>query len=199
LHSSSQPFVFTWPKPFDLGVETCENPVDIALVLDRSTSMRSEKKDPPEPFSTVKIVAENFIHALSGGDQVGVFSFGSQATKEADLSFDTTKAITAVDALSLGTTTQETNIGGGLNLALETLLSSAARPDAKKVIILLTDGVPTEPRMPGQADYPRIYAESVARTIITQGITVYTIGLGSGVNEGFLKTIASDVKNYFFA
>ncbi len=51
---ATEPYVFTWPKPFSLGVEACIQPVDVALVLDRSGSMRSESVNPPEPFTTVK-------------------------------------------------------------------------------------------------------------------------------------------------
>lgn len=197
--SVTEPFVFTWPKPFNLGVESCENPVDIALVLDKSTSMRSESINPPEPFSTVKAVAKDFVQNLSGNDQVSIVSFGTNAAQVSDLSLDSTQAIKGIESLTLSTTTEQTNIGEGLTFAFRELSSSRGRVDSKKVIILLTDGIPTEPKVTGRPDYPTTFAEAISKTVSSEGITVYTIGLGDSVNTEFLKTIASDNNHYFFA
>ncbi len=204
LHNqTSQSFVFTWPKPFNLGVESCQNSLAIVLVLDRSTSMRSESTYPPEPFSTVKSVAENFIRTLSSGDQAGVVSFGTQAKQESPLSPELSRAQSAVDALFLSSTTEETNIGGGLETAFNELSTwqseNPGSNNVKQVVILLTDGVPNKPVIAGQPDYPKIFAQEVAGTLATKGITLYAIGLGKDADEGFLKTIALDDGHYFFA
>jgi hypothetical protein len=196
---TTQDFVFTWPKPFNLGVESCANTLDLALVLDKSGSMKSENVNPPEPFNTVKLTAKNFIKNLSDADQVSVFSFGDKGSKESILSLDKSVAINAIDKLSLGTTSQQTNITEGLASAWDELNSSDAKPGNKKVLVLLTDGAPTEPKSTSTPDYPKISAESVARDILASGAAIYTIGLGKDVNEGFLKNISGDEVNYFFA
>jgi len=198
--NTSSDFVFMWPRPFNLGKEICLNSVDLSLVLDRSGSMKSEGNNPPEPFTTVKETAKNFIKNLSDNDRVGIISFGTNAFQESPLSADKQALIKTIDSFNLatGTKEQQTNIGEGLSLASGQLGSVDSQSGSKKVLILLTDGIPTEPRN-SQQNYPRLYAESIAQQIISSGTIIYTIGLGKDVNEGILKTIAGDSSRYFFA
>jgi hypothetical protein len=196
---TSQDFFFTWPKPFNLGVEACTNNVDLALVLDKSGSMKTESLDPPEPFSTVKITAQNFINNLSDKDQVSIASFGDNGSVDGVLSADKTLAVQAIESLSLGTTSQQTNITEGLKSGWIELNSSAAKPENRKVLVLLTDGAPTAPRSTTTPDFPKISAEAAAREIASSSVTIFTIGLGKDVNEGFLKNLSGDDKRYFFA
>ncbi len=200
LKQSNQDFVFTWPKPFNLGVESCLNPLDIALALDKSGSMKSESINPPEPFSTVISTAKNFITNLTDRDQVSVVSFGTNTSIESVLTANKETTTTAISNLFLSTTTlEQTNIAGGLSDSWTELKSDLARADSKKVIILLTDGVPTLPILTGTVDYPAISAQTIANNIKASGVTIYTIGLGKSVSEGFLKSISTDDAHYFFA
>ncbi len=199
LKGTSQDFVFTWPKPFNLGVEACLSPLDIVVGLDRSGSMRSESSNPPEPFSTVISNAQIFIKSLTSDDQVGVVSFGNSSTQESFLSTNKDLSTNAVGSLSLGTTSQQTNITAGLTSALEQLQSEKIRGNSKRAIVLLTDGIPTEPKNKDIADYPTISAQKVADEIKKLGIEIFTIGLGKDVSEGFLKSISTDDSHYFNA
>jgi hypothetical protein len=194
---TSQDFVFTWPKPFSLGVEACASPVDVALALDRSGSMRSESANPPEPFNTVKQTAGDFVNTLQNDDNVAVVSFGNNATVESSFSSDLGKAISAISALSLGTTSEQTDIGDGLGSALSQLNSGT--DSNKKIIILLTDGVPNEPQVAGNKIYSQTYAQSIADGFATNGVLLYTIGLGNAVDTNFLKSLVSSDSYYFFA
>ncbi len=197
---SSQDFVFTWPKPFDLGVEACTAPLDVVLALDRSGSMRSEGLFPPEPFTTVVNTAKNFVRNLKADDQVAVVSFGNLSKVESSLSMDKQAVLTSIEGLFLSTTTQEnTNISAGLSDALNELTSSSSRNSSKKAIVFLTDGLPTLPVDPNNPDFPTLSAQESARKIIDSSIAIYTIGLGKNVSEGFLKSISSDGKHYFLA
>ena len=196
----TQDFVFTWPKPFNLGVEACLNPVDVDLVLDKSGSMMSESVSPPEPFSTVISTAQNFIKNLSAQDQVAITSFGTNSKQESTLSADKNIATEAVNNLFLSTTTlEQTNITGGLNDAFQELRSIRGGADSKKVVILLTDGVPTEPQKIGETNYPSASAQNIAGEIKSGGVAIYTIGLGKNVDEGFFRGLSSNPSHYFFA
>ncbi len=197
---TSQDFVFTWPKPFNLGVESCISPLDISLALDKSGSMKSESTNPPEPFTTVISTAKDFVSNLTLGDQVAVVSFGTQSKIENHLSSNKQAALLAISNLSLSTTTlEQTNITSGLSDSLLELKSTNVRPDSKKAVILLTDGIPTEPRDSKVPNYPVSSAQQVADEIKSNGIEVYTIGLGKDVDEGFLKSISTDDDHYFLA
>lgn len=199
LKGTSQDFVFTWPKPFNLGVESCLNPLDVVVGLDKSGSMRSEGSNPPEPFSTVISNAQIFIRSLSQDDQVGVVSFGNSSFQESILSTIKDSSTKAVGSLSLSTTSEQTNITAGLTSALEQLQSDKARGESKKAIVLLTDGIPTEPKNKDIPDNPTISAQKVADEIKKLGIEIFTIGLGKNVSEGFLKSISTDDSHYFNA
>lgn len=197
---STQDFVFTWPKPFNLGVEACVNPLDIVLALDKSGSMRSEGLFPPEPFTTVTKTAKNFVKNLTQDDQVSIVSFGTLSKIESNLTKDKDLITLAIENLFLSTTTQEgTNITGGLLSAKDELTSGRARSGSKKVLVLLTDGMPTEPTKIGETDFPSTSALQLANEAKSLGITVFTIGLGKSVSDGFLKSLSSDDSHYFYA
>lgn len=199
LKRSTQEFVFTWPKPFNLGVEVCTAPLDIALLLDKSGSMRSEGLFPPEPFTTVTKTAKDFVRNLTVDDQVSIISFGNLSNVESPLSKDKQLALSAIENLFLSTTTNEqTNITAGLTSGWSQL-TGGSQSDSKKAIILLTDGIPTAPVGSSTPDYPALSAQQVSKSIIESKIELFTIGLGKSVSEGFLRSISTDDKHYFLA
>ncbi|MEQ1500347.1 MAG: vWA domain-containing protein [Parcubacteria group bacterium] len=200
LAKTSQDFVFTWQKPFDLGVEVCANPVDVVVLLDKSGSMKSESINPPEPFGTVLLTAKEFVNNLNKEDQVSIVSFGTNAKLENELSSNKNQVISAIDNIFFSTTTNEqTNISEGLTKALNELKSENVKAESRKVIVLLTDGLPTMPTSTSTKDFPAFSAKQVAKSINEAKIDLYTIGLGSDVSEEFLKAISSSGSHYFFA
>lgn len=193
---SSQDFVFTWPKPFTLGTESCTTPLDIVLVIDRSGSMKSEGLYPPEPFDTVKNTAENFVNTLGKNDRVAIISFGTDSKVESSLTNITEQSLSAINNLAIATSSKETNIAGGLLDSLNELKSNF-RSGAKQIIIMLTDGVPTEPKKTGDATYPASFAKAVSNAIASTSASLYAIGLGKDVSDTFLKTLVVSNSHYF--
>ena len=128
---------------------------------------------------------------------MAVVSFGNTAMVESALSGDLGKTVAAIDALSLGTTSEQTDIGDGLYTAESQL--AGATDGNKKIIIMLTDGVPNEPVQKGDNNYPAVYAQSVAANLEASGTSLYTIGLGKDVDAGFLQSLVPDNSHYFFA
>lgn len=199
---------FTWPKTFELGSKACEKPGDVMLLLDRSGSMASLGANPPEPLSEAKEAAKSFVDQLSTIDKIGFVSFASNAKNPIDLtlSSDINLAKQIIGEVSIeASSTQYTNIYEALNSAWQELISARSQTDSSKVIVLLTDGVANNPRDPqGRTEADDIkYAEDLALkeavNIKRDGIIIYTIGLGEKINESFLKSIASESDNYFFA
>jgi Mg-chelatase subunit ChlD len=197
----SEYFVFTWPKAFQTGEEACEVPSSVMMVLDRSGSMASISKNPPEPLNSVKKTAKDFISNLKFGDVAGMVSFATLATNPVDhtLTFDLTAVKDAIEniVISTSTTDQNTNIGDAIDRATDELLSERNEGGLKKVLILLTDGEPTDPKKKGDDSYPSSYALEASRKAKDKGIVLYTIGLGSKVNTNLLIDIAGSKEKYF--
>lgn len=154
-------------------------PADIALVLDRSGSMRGA------PMDALKAAARDFVDALakgtdkvSGQNRIGIISFASTATEDAPLTQDVAALDGAIDALEgLG----NTNTGYAF-AAAETMLDGAGGQN-RKMVILFTDGEPTI----GPDPTP------VAERLRSKGAEIYCIGFegSDGINIELLNTWAS--------
>ena len=195
----STPFVFTWPKPFPVGVDVCEISSNTILVLDRSGSMANISKNPDQPLTDVKNTAIDFLALLHPGDSAGIVSFGSIATLDQPITTDVTSNKTALQQLAISSSTSDrnTNIADGLSQA--SLQMKGLDPGTKRVIILLTDGVPTAPVSSTQVNYPTVSAEEQATTIRAQGVDIFTIGLGKDVDIDILQNIAGSPTRFFSA
>lgn len=199
---------FTWPKPFELGSKACEKHSNVMLLLDRSGSMASLSVNPPQPLTEAKEAATSFVERLGAKDRAGIISFATAAKEPIDaiLSSDASSTEQAINSINIEQdSTQYTNIYDAVHAAWQELISTRADEEFAKIIVLLTDGVANNPRNPnGKTETDDIkYAEDLAAKEASSakkdGVIIYTIGLGNKVNEAFLKSLASEDKNYFFA
>ena len=198
----SKDIVFTWPNRFNTEVASCDAPVDAVMLLDRSGSMASDGSNPPQPLTDVKNAAQGFVDNLTAQDQAGVISFATTPSPSPDslLTGELKDVKNAISRIAIHSdSTQYTNIGDALKSAEEELGSSRHRKDAKQEIVLLTDGVPTQPVQSGNANYPRSYALDAASEVKSKGIDLFTIGLGKEIDEPFLTTVASKPEQYYSA
>ncbi|MCC2631236.1 MAG: hypothetical protein K0S38_1045 [Candidatus Paceibacter sp.] len=194
--------VYTWPKPFSSEVTSCQQPTDVILGIDRSGSMASDGKDPPEPLTSVKNAALAFVDALRSQDKAGLVSFATAATDPIDQVLTTDRASlrgAIQDIFIASNGTQYTNIYDAINLAMDELGTNRHQSNAKKAIVLLTDGIPTYPEKKGSPTYAADLALAAAREAQSKGIEVYTIGLGKDIDEAFLKAVAGSNERYYKA
>lgn len=187
---SDTQIVFTWPEPIATTLRSCEIPTDVLLTIDMSGSMDSDGVNPPQPLTAVKEAANRFIGRLGSEDQVGVVTFATDAALVKGLGTDAKGAATAVSALSIASKEQTgyTNPGEGLKAAATELTSSRHNGDARKVLVLLTDGLATAP---GTTEEAEAYALAEAAKVKDSEIEIYAIGLGKEVNMNFVRAIAS--------
>lgn len=180
--------IFTWPEPIAKTVRSCEVPTDIVLAIDLSGSMNSDSKNPPQPLTAVLTAAESFVKRLKEKDQVGIVTFATDAVINRQLSNKLTEVSDVVSDLFIDPKeeTGSTNPGEAFIKALEELSSQRHSTEARKVVVLLTDGLATAPD-----ENPDEYALQNAQLVKDSGVTVFTIGLGESVNMDFVRSLAS--------
>ncbi len=140
--------------------------VNIVLVIDSSGSMQAKDFD-PNRMESAKSSAIDFVNQLNGKDNIGVVSFSDSTRIVSFLSNDGDKVISKIKSIKAG---GGTAIGDGLAMGVD-MVSSI--PNKKKLVILLSDGEQTTGQI--SIDDAILYAKS-------EGVTVYTIGVGSNKN-----------------
>ncbi len=206
--------VFTWPNSIAKTVRSCEVPSDIMLVVDRSGSMAADGGNPPEPLESAKAAAKSFVRMVRDTDLVGYLSYATNPSKpiEQTLSANPVLIESSIQSTKMGTDgTQYTNMGAALEAATAELTSERHREDARKVIVLLTDGDVTRPLNPqtnkADRDYAALYARTKAGEAKDKDVIVYTIGFGdffSGVEAverdvDLIRDLASDPALFYTA
>lgn len=188
--------VFTWPEPIATTIRSCEIPTDVGVVIDVSGSMNNDGIDPPQPLTAVKEAAERFVNRLNKQDQVTLTTFATEALLNLSLSNDFTSAGNLIKSIVIDPKEEvgNTNTGDGLLIAGQELISERHNLDARKVMVLLTDGLATAPD-----PEPEVYALNNADLVKNAGIEIYTIGLGANVNMDFVRSVATDPQYAFQA
>ena len=172
-------FVFAVVFSYFFGVTeaTGISDYDIYLALDVSGSMMS----PPTKLASAKDAANEFVNALELGTssdiRVGLIVFSSGVATLVSLTNDQNQLDNAISQLGAG---GETAMGDAIFEATQKL-SAEARPDAKKVILLLSDGVPT-------AGMDSLVA---ARSASTNDVSIFAVGYGFDADMNLLSQIAS--------
>jgi Mg-chelatase subunit ChlD len=211
---STKEVVFTWPNSIAKTVRSCEVPSDIMLVVDRSGSMAADGGNPPEPLESAKQAAKSFVRMVRDTDLVGYLSYATNPSSpiEQTLSANPVLIESSIQKTSMGKDgTQYTNMGAALEAASLELISERHREDARKVIVLLTDGDVTRPLNPktnaADRDYAALYARTKAGEVKDKDVTIYTIGFGdffSGVEAverdvDLIRDLASDPALFYTA
>ena len=182
---------------------------DILIVLDESPSMAARDFPPDNRFSAAKDVIRRFVQGRQN-DQIGLVSFGRDATLRVPLTLDYAHLLGRLDDLQVMSLGDGTALGMGLALAALHLQNSNA---SQKVVIALTDGV---------NNAGEIQPSTAAELIRSLNIPLYLIGIGTnaqvpleitdpktgmaysgslegGFNEDFLKSLAVPPLGAYFS
>lgn len=135
-------------NPYNTSVTT-NGKLDIVLIFDSSNSMNYSSGTLGETrMQAAKKAATNFANTLmddKGTVKIGIVEFG---TRVLDVQEMTTEKETVKKFIKNKLDLPENNNDGGTNLqaAIEradTVLNNGKREDAKQIVIVLTDGIPT--------------------------------------------------------
>jgi Mg-chelatase subunit ChlD len=175
--------------------------VDVALVLDISTSMRDKTGDGQTKLDAAMAGARQFLAGMDltpdeagASDRVAVVGFNREAWIAAPLTRDLARLEAALDGLPAGM--QEHT---RLDLAFQRGAEALAEPraaDTTAILVLLTDGLPN--RVPAAEDgRPETTVLRAAQAAKDAGVLVYTIGVGRAdgpqpeINPALLREAAS--------
>ena len=153
-------------------------PADLVVVLDRSGSMRGRK------MMDARGAAEMLIDRLSSRDRLALVTYANGVRIESPLAFvDDARRRQLKAALERIGTGGGTNLGGGLQRGIETLLAEPLTGRQRKVI-LISDGLAnqgiTDPHALGR----------MAANAAEQNAAVSTVGVGYDFNETLMTAIA---------
>jgi Ca-activated chloride channel family protein len=147
---------------------------DLLLCIDISGSMRETDlyagNNRATRMAVVKQVARDFV-ARRTGDRIGLVMFGSQAYVQTPLTYDHDTVQHFLSEATVGLAGRSTAIGDAIGLGVKRLRE---RPDASRVMILLTDGENSA----GVVD-----PVEAARLAAQSNIRIHAIGVGSEQRE----------------
>lgn len=154
-------------------------PMNLALVLDRSTSMRGARLD------RVKIAAHQIIDQMAETDYLSLVAFSDRADPliRSERVVDKASLKSSVNMMSASGGTE---IFQGLSEAM-TLIRLHQREDYVNHIILLTDGE--------TFDRHELSLE-LAEEALKRGVGISTMGIGEEWNDDFLDEIATKTGGY---
>ncbi|MCA9586501.1 MAG: VWA domain-containing protein [Myxococcales bacterium] len=157
------------PVRMDAEKKRDEPQVAMVLVIDRSGSMSGL------PMEMAKAAAKATADTLAGDDLLEVVAFDSSPTRVVRMTAAKHRARIQGDIARIQAG-GGTEIFSALDAAYQSLTVTRAR---KKHVILLTDG---------QASHNGI--RDLVQAMAAEGITVSSVGLGSGIDEGLLRMIS---------
>lgn len=170
------------PQFVDEGRKMPVEGVDIVLALDMSGSMDFPDFDKRTRFSVAKDEAVRFIKKREV-DAIGLVLFAKYAISRCPLTFDKSLLQSIIAPLEIGFIDPDgTMLARGLIAAVNRLKNSQSK---SKIIILLTDGEPSE------GDLDISVALDAAKRF---SIKIYTIGIGSEKEEVIFHPMYGPIK-----
>lgn len=169
-------FLLLKPQLVDKKSQVSVDGIDIVIALDVSGSMQFQdyEDDPRSRVDVAKDEAARFV-SLREHDGIGLVIFGSQALSRCPITCDKQMVKSLIMQLKIGIVDPD---GTVLARAILTACNRLKTSEAKtKVIILLTDGGPSEYDLP---------IEEVIDVAKKLGIKIYTIGIGSDKDSYFM-------------
>ena len=151
----------------------------LLLAVDVSGSMATQDMaGNATRLGVVQQVAGDFIRHRYG-DQIGLILFGTRPYLQAPLTADLDTVGQFLRESVVGVAGPQTAIGDAIGLAIKRLHGERAGSGGKMVMVLLTDG---------GNDAGLMDPVAAARMAASNGLRIYTIGVGAAVRQGFFGT-----------
>lgn len=157
---------------------------------------------PEQPVTATKDALREMritLEELDSMDHISLEIFGRTSKHEVNMSDDLHAPENTYYQRQSGHYDTWTNIGGGLSEAVAELLSDRARPNAHKIILLMSDGVAnTDEYGNFNTSSARAYALEVAQLAADHRMRIYSVSFGFGVDRSIMQEIAAIGKGIEF-
>lgn len=174
------------------GVKTFTN----YLLEDRPQNDQTPElvNTPTQPMQAVKDGVRHMMEVLTTlqtDDQVSLEVYGTTGRHEVDLTNDFYRVSDRLAEMQAAHYDRYTNMGAGIQRALEELTSPRARTSTRKIIVLYTDGVANVDAS-GNVNYAgaEAYALSKAQEAADRNFRIYAVSVGAEPNLAFMDQIA---------
>ena len=151
----------------------------VALVLDTSQSMSASTPAGRPAITAAVEAAEAFLGRLAAGDRAALVTFDAEARVVQPLTADIAAARDALHRVAIG---HGSRLDAGLALGAEVL--AGAQPTERRVLVVVTDGVPS------LTDRPSVLAAAAAAR--AADVHVYALGFGAEVDAALLGEVTGD-------
>ncbi|MDD5772604.1 MAG: VWA domain-containing protein [bacterium] len=149
-------------------IELKRTGIDLIIAVDTSLSMLAEDLK-PNRLERAKMEIKNLMDILQG-DQIGIIVFSGEAFTQCPLTLDYDAARMFLEIIDTKSVAQSgTNLGRAISQAIDSYPKGQKK---YKTMILLTDGEDHEGN-----------SIEMAEKAASEGIKIYTIGIGSGAGE----------------
>lgn len=150
---------------------------------------------PTQPMQAIKDAVNfmtDYIGELETDDQLSLEVYGTTGRHEVNLTHEHAQVSERLNAMQAGHYDSWTNQGGGMVKAIEELGSARARPGARKIIFLLTDGKAnvTASGQTGNESGGHAYARQQALVAAELGYRIFVVTVGSDCDESAMQEIA---------
>ncbi|EKN64127.1 VWA domain-containing protein [Schinkia azotoformans] len=165
-------------RPPDLDQNGQIKNIEVVFSIDSSGSMSWM-----DPYDLRKQATKDFVEKLSDADRAAVVDFDDTAKILVHLTTNKQEIKDVIDSIDRS---GGTNLYNGVKAAIDEIVANG-KTDHSKYIIFLTDGDGS-------------WSDSVLQLANENKISIYTVGLGNGVNKTLLEKIATTTGGkYFFA
>jgi Flp pilus assembly protein TadG len=148
-----------------------------------------------QPMQAVKDSVSHLadtLYSWQTDDQLSLEVYGTTAHHEVDLTSEYSEVQDRLNEMQAGYYDTWTNMGGGIGKAITELTSERARPIARKVMIVLTDGMANVTADGHTGDYTNgpIYARTMAQQAVDQGIMIFCVSVGADSDQDLMGDLA---------
>ncbi|GMV98290.1 MAG: VWA domain-containing protein [Phycisphaerae bacterium] len=172
---------------------------------------------PEQPMGAVSDAVKtaiDIIKGLEGNDLVGMVAYGTQSYGPADKPGELSWLVNDLDGLKAkvaklqaGMWSNNTNIAQGIDEGVDVLFNSPnQRPNAAKIMLLLTDGIANQTRNnPTQYNETQAKADTLAAAADARNpqppnapVRIYTISVGADADQDLMEQVAQIGKGEHF-